>query len=565
MTKEPSSENWQLQESDDADDRWKLQESEQKALGQWELQQLEAPSRDWQPVEYAREPEPRRNWLLPAVVVVALLAVLAYGAFMLWPRLFPATPEQTPAALTPAPAQETAVQAETTPGGVTPEAVPTQAPAVTAPTAVPTQPPQPTPPPPTPATVEVEFATVISPVGVNARQAPDTNAEVLRILLEGERYLVLGTAGADNSWLELFLNETPLAEGQTISGTVAYAAADFLAREPDALPAPVYDAVLAYLGRTPTAEVPAEIAAPEATPETPLAETGAEPVGLTVTVSVTAGLNARSAPSTESEIIQLLENGTTLTPVARSADGQWIQVVLDGGREAWLFREFLTTNGDLDALPIAGAGAEVAPTPALTTTAPVASSQVITTGFVPPAPFTNTYSVDAPVVAVTSAGGVNARATPSTEASVITQIPQGAALTAVGRSADDAWIQIQLPGGATAWVARAVVLSTPAVNGLPVVEPSAAAPAVPAPTPTPAPSAGTPTATVRLGLLAIYDSPGAGQQVVEYVSIGAVLSALGRNEAGDWIQVQSSEGTPGWVPANAVELSVPVETLPVVQ
>ncbi|OUC07366.1 hypothetical protein RY27_15340, partial [Litorilinea aerophila] len=180
--------------------------------------------------------------------------------------------------------------------------------------------------------------------GVNARQAPGTNAGVLRILLEGERCLVLGTGGADNSWLKLFRNEAPLAEGQTISGTVAYSAADFLAREPDALPAPVYDAVLAYLGRTPTAEVPAEIAAPAATPETPLAETGAERVGLTFTVSVPAVLHARSAPSTESEIIQLLENGTTLPPVARSADGQWVPVVLDGGREAWLLGEFLTTT-----------------------------------------------------------------------------------------------------------------------------------------------------------------------------------------------------------------------------
>ena len=70
--------------------------------------------------------------------------------------------------------------------------------------------------------------------------------------------------------------------------------------------------------------------------------------------------------------------------------------------------------------------------------------------------------------------GVNARATTSTEADISAVLPRGAALTALARTADGDWLQIQLPNGSQAWVYASAVISTPEeIEQLPVVQPPA--------------------------------------------------------------------------------------------
>ena len=78
MSTEDPLKNWQLENSARDDEQWKLEDAEQDLSKHMQLQPGE-PNAYWQPVEYERDPQPRRrNWVLPSVLIVALLAVLGY-------------------------------------------------------------------------------------------------------------------------------------------------------------------------------------------------------------------------------------------------------------------------------------------------------------------------------------------------------------------------------------------------------------------------------------------------------------------------------------------------------
>ena len=72
--------NWQLEDRKQPDpEQWKLEDSDQDLSKHLQLQEGET-SPYWQPVEYERAPQGRRNWVLPSVLIVALLAVLGETA-----------------------------------------------------------------------------------------------------------------------------------------------------------------------------------------------------------------------------------------------------------------------------------------------------------------------------------------------------------------------------------------------------------------------------------------------------------------------------------------------------
>ena len=66
----------------------------------------------------------------------------------------------------------------------------------------------------------------------------------------------------------------------------------------------------------------------------------------------------------------------------------------------------------------------------------------------------------------------------------------------------------------------------------------------------------TPTANLREG-------PGTETGIITSVPNGAFFAAVGRNEAGDWVQVQADEGR-GWLAAFLLTPNVEIATLPVV-
>jgi uncharacterized protein YgiM (DUF1202 family) len=616
-----ANDNWRLEEGGRDDDKWLLRESEQTLTDQWSLQETDPvdPISSWQPVEYVKEPRRSTAWVLPTIITLALLVTLGYAVYRILPEVFGLASEAEPTPVDQAiVAEVTTTPAEGTPVAAGEPAVTPEAPAQ------PTPQQQVAPPPaePTPTTaaptnlVTQDFATVNTEFGVNARSSPSVEAPIIRLLENGETLFVFGQQG---EWLEVFVADTPLSEGQAFSGTVGYAAADFFDVSAREITVQLQNEVLAYAGKlpTPTAEPVAQATPADAAPvgaTTPT--TGTTEVGqLTVTVNAIYGVNVRRAPATtdEANIMRLLDNNTVLPAIGRTADTLWIQVRLPDQVDGWIAAEFLVPSADLTTQPVVGADGAAGPTTqTITSTTAVTSSTIV-----PPAPYTNVVPTDgSPAIIVTVVDGVNARSAPALDAEVEAVVPQGAVLAATGRSSDSQWVEVTLPTGVSAWIFRDTVVPVGAVGALPATdsglaptpeptfelvllptptpttgveaadtpEPAAtatpepttapAAPATPAPTattestPESTPESTTESTTVTAEVvpfaLSLYDEPDSEAAMVAQARRGADFVVTGRTTDGSWLQVTTADGTIGWVRAGNVQVTGDIGTVPVV-
>lgn len=592
------SKDWRLEEGSDVDDRWVLQDSEQQLNDQWDIEGVDEPVSQWQPVEYEKQSRSRFTWILPTVVTVALLGVLGFSAFQLLPQIsevwdaITGSERTSEAPLDETPPPEDAVAAaEETPqdAAAAAPAEPTPAPAIQEPTPEP-----PTPiPTPTPAVVEQRFATVISAYGVNARRAPNTDAEIIRILEQGETFFVYGEEQADGeNWLQLLVTDSPLTDGQPVTGEVGYAAADFMAEGVQPVSQELYEQAMLAGGFTLTPEeaepAPAEEVA-TAQPAEEAAEPGVvlptvtpasspaagQPAALSVTVDAPSGLNARTLPDLTSDVVRLLLDQETVPAISRLANNEWILADLGDGAQGWVSAAFVVVNGDINALPVIAPGELPQPT-ATPAETPTPEAEAIAAPAEPPAPYTSQLSGGGPGASVVSAEGVNARQSPNTDSTVLAILPQYAALPVSGRSADGEWLLVELPQGGTAWVFRSAIIPIGDVNSVPVSDATGSAAPLPAdeaapeetaePAATPAEEAAAPAeavGTIQRIVTAIYSAPDNQSESIQRVGKGAVLPVNGRTSDGQWIQVQSAGGAIGWVNAADIELNVDIETLAV--
>jgi uncharacterized protein YgiM (DUF1202 family) len=482
MSRRNIAEEWKLEEGDTPDEQWKLQPAEQNALSQWQLQEEQGPPNplnDWQPVEYARERRTARgNWILPALVGVALVAVLAYGAWVVLGRLGVLDPVTSPAAPNEqAPVAEPTVEQTTT----APEAPTATLPP---PTPTPEPPPTPTPEPsPTPPPVVNQESVIVPTVGgVNARRTPDIGGEVIQILPQGDaKYLVIADQG---DWIQIALPD----------GQQAWVAAEVVQRVTDTLLLDQANQNRAAVGLPPLAAPAPVEGAPVITGTAPTTGTTGTTTGLTapatisVTINVTTGLNARETPALTGTVVELLTNSSSYRAVARTADNQWLQIVLPDGRLAWVSTPFVTPEGDVNTLStepltdsaiLLAASTPLTATTSLTATTPLTATQALTTG----SPLTGTGAVapstsptvtqvaDGVTATVSSLSGANARGVPDREADSLQVLAFGAAVPVVGRSADNEWVQVTLSEGQLAWVLAEAVTLNAAIDTLPVVNP----------------------------------------------------------------------------------------------
>lgn len=280
------------------------------------------------------------------------------------------------------------------------------------------------------------------------------------------------------------------------------------------------------------------------------------------------------------------------------------------------------------ATPTATQRATATPSPTLTPTPvpPTATPTPLPTMTPTPVPPTATPTPDTPaafnrVIGVVGAGGASLYSAPDGES--VTEVTTGTALTLNGRTETSTWLRVSTPGGESGWIERDAVVAFN-VDDLPVVEPSAATEeetpmtadaeeAADAGTPTPAPeeeateeaeaedaaqpeaaatevaeepttaaavpvgratprptpdvSEGDVTATVIVSgvRLNVRSGPGTTNPVVAKAYPDEVFLAVGRNEAGDWIEIAVPDlaRETGWVAANLVRLSDSLFGLPV--
>ncbi|MEM7128239.1 MAG: SH3 domain-containing protein [Chloroflexota bacterium] len=488
-----------------------LQNTGETVEPRWQLRDTQDAG-TWQPVEYTRPTPTEPNWILPSLVGLVLLLVSGYMVYIGLNRISSISipsivPVENSAALVPD--ENTNTSAEQ-PVAVVPQVEdeptatdePIEEPTVTP---VPTEPPTPE---PTAALIEQQVAVITNQFGVNARLAPSTTAEVLRILEEGESVIVLGEQEAtdiEGNWLQVRTSEDVLV---WISSQFAEVSTQFVTAEPSRA-----------AGAVPSLEI-------------------------SVTISSPAGLNARAEPDSASEIVTLLPDNSSYPAISQSADGQWIEILLENGNSAWIFLQLVSASRDLTDLPIfQPAVQEVTDsvedeTPALDSTESIpdepladasnteseeiGSSDTVTETASPvdnilPA-LTETEAVTGTLtgtegsgeaeagtapdssevgsaltaddeatdseasqpqvsttatISVTSTFGVNARSTSSTDAEVLVVLEEASETSLRGRNEDGSWVQVILDDGRLAWVfAQAVELSV-ALEELPVFAPPA--------------------------------------------------------------------------------------------
>ncbi len=349
----------------------------------------------------------------------------------------------------------------------------------TAPTATP--PPEPTAtftpePSPTAAVADLVTGVVNSVAGVNARSEPATTGVVVRLLNQGERMAVVNE---QEGWLQVILTDS----------TVAWVAAEFLDRSVQSVPLAQVNVLRAVANLPPlSGSVPitggapitenATITGAASITSTLLAAAAAAastspapvpPVTFDVTVLGDPGINARSLPSTDGVIVAAVPLSSTLTAVGKSADGLWLAVQLADGQAGWVLAQFVDPAGDVAALSVLDPAALAATTAVTDTVTPVTPppDEGVATEATPvaaPAPGGVTLAGT-----VSNALGTNLRAAPDRNLDPIVSANADAALTAVGRTADAAWLQVQLADGTLGWVLAGTVAVEGDVTTLPVL------------------------------------------------------------------------------------------------
>ncbi len=318
------------------------------------------------------------------------------------------------------------------------------------------------------------------------------------------------------------------------------------------------------------------------------------------------GVNLRASATATAALLATLDDKTTHVvasgPVADAAGANWYELALADGTRGWVSGDFITVT--LQTLPFAEAQTllqAVGITLAAPESAPAADTASVTTtapaeGVVLPVPTPSPGAATDATIRVTAVisapAGLNLRSAAEAGENVLQQVADTTAVSVIGRSADGAWLQLELADGTRGWASSAFVSVTgdlnaiPAGTTLPLTAADApavaaaadgtaaaptAAPSVAATAPvtaaTVAPAVGATTAFTVTSVMGVNvraqpsnDVPGIVQ-----LSWNASGQATGRTADNNWVQVTIPSGQSGWVAASAVSLEGDIATLPAVQ
>lgn len=249
---------------------------------------------------------------------------------------------------------------------------------------------------------------------------------------------------------------------------------------------------------------------------------------------VRAGLlNIRSGPGLNHNVITQVYRNDTLGLTGRSANNTWLRVRLPlTGQEGWAAARFVEIGlGSIYDLPVVDGGSP------------------------PPGQAT----------AYVSVYQLNVRGGPGLTYNIIGTLWRGDSRPLIGRSADGSWLQIRVSSPyptfaePTGWVLARYVWSSVPVFQLPVTDGGNP------------PPGNKPVGDVTVSRLNVRSGPGFEYNVVNWLTWGAQVNLLGRNNAGDWLKVEwggyPGQGLPnytGWVMARYIRTSVSVYDLPVI-
>jgi uncharacterized protein YraI len=245
-------------------------------------------------------------------------------------------------------------------------------------------------------------------------------------------------------------------------------------------------------------------------------------------------LNIRSGPGLSYGVITVVYRNDTVGLTGRTADNTWLRVRLPlTGQEGWAAAHYLEIGlGSINNLPVIDGGSP------------------------PPNP--------APATAYVSVYQLNVRGGPGLSYNIIGTLRQGDSSPLIGRSADGAWLQIQVSSPyptfavPTGWVMARYVSSSVPIFQLPVTDGGT-------------PPINKPIGSVTVSRLNVRGGPGFEYNVVNWLTWGMQVNLLGRTNASNWLKVEWG-GYPGpalpnytgWVAAGYIRTTVPIDDLPVI-
>ncbi len=269
------------------------------------------------------------------------------------------------------------------------------------------------------------------------------------------------------------------------------------------LVAPVFPVTTDHLygGDTPVPD--AAFAAIDALPVMPV-EPRLQGRFTTMAQTVTDGANARSGPGTNYDHLATLPAQTSVQVLARHGD--WFQVRGSGGTIFWVAAELLNVNAT---------AREILP--------------VVTDIPAPPPPR----------IGVVNEAQLNLRDGPGTDYVGVVRLPVGTPLDLLAQYGD--WMQVQTPEGHIGWVSVAYLTIEPGI-----MERVERITEIPDPRPNLVGTTAASQVNVRTG-------PGIGYSRIGMLEAGMRLDLLSRH--GDWFQIQTAQGTTGWVASELIDVS----------
>jgi uncharacterized protein YgiM (DUF1202 family) len=215
-------------------------------------------------------------------------------------------------------------------------------------------------------------------------------------------------------------------------------------------------------------------------------------------------INVRSGPGPFAGVLGQMRQGVQVHVLGKNADGTWLQIRSPYGN-GWVSAQLVMLTGTPgiihDALPVTGEGAHV----------------------------------------VVMAAYLNVRSGPGENYAVVGTVGARDELPIVGRTADNAWYQVQAPFG-TGWVAGNYVITRNEYGAAPVTTDSAQGAAI----------AG-PIGIINTGALNIRSGPGAQYSSLGVLAGGTETQIIGRTRDWSWWLLETPLGN-GW--ANGIYVIV---------
>lgn len=241
----------------------------------------------------------------------------------------------------------------------------------------------------------------------------------------------------------------------------------------------------------------------------------------------TGGAYLRYYPGTAEEISRVVNELAPLTVIGRTDDGAWLRVTMDDGFTGWVVAESVETSVDLNALDV------------------VASPNNEGQAVVP-----QSEQIEASVQS--GVDGLRLRSSPGVGGNVEALLSELEPLIILARTQDSRWLQVSTSLNEVGWVLASYLDVYVELENKPVA------------------------ANIELitdGFNAEVIQEGDGLRLRSRPSLrGDVLANLpgltplivtGRSNDAEWLEVQTEDGSIGWVARSYLRLNVAVEALPV--